>query len=513
MLCVPSVAPLPANAQLHETMNRVYDSPIRSPPAITFRLRQDRVPSAGRAVAVAAAVALALGGCTSAPTPPPRNLVLIVVDTLRADHVGGYGYPRPTTPNLDRLAAEGTVFENAFAQSSWTAPSIASLFTSLYPSSHGVTNFLAKLPSGIPTLAEVLQRQGFRTSAISANFVHVSPAKGFGRGFDSFEALSRPVRPGEAEDLFGQVAVDADAVTERAIAAAGSASGKRIFLYAHFMDPHSNYDPPEPFLRRFEHPYDGSLTGSTEDLKRAMRSEIELAEADLRRLVDLYDAEIAFADAEIGRLLDDLRRRGLYDESVIAVLADHGEEFEDHGGLFHGSTLYEELVRVPLIVRLPGGLGGGARIRELVQVVDVGPTLVEILGLRDERPTQGRSFAPLFGGGHGGGGERRAFAELHPDPLAERERPLQPQRHRSAMTTPLWSWLVAPGGEAELYDRRNDPGQHEDRSPSEPRAAAALGQELASFEDGLRARGTPVPSLVVPDARQREELRALGYVE
>lgn len=460
-----------------------------------------------RCVAAVILAALVVAGCDRGQPP---NLVVIVVDTLRADHLGCYGYERPTTPRLDRFAAESVLFENAVASSSWTAPSIASLFTSVHPSVHGVTTFAAALPASLPTLAEVLQRHGFRNTGLSANFVHIVERKGFARGFQSFAELRRPAAAGEEEEFAGLVAADARLVTDRAIEAARASRGAPFFLYVHYMDPHSTYAPPEPFRSRFARRYEGSFTGTTNELKDVMQGKRAANDADLRRLVDLYDAEIAFTDAEIGRLLDQLRRLDLYDNTVIAFLSDHGEEFGEHGGVFHGVTLYDEMTHVPLLVRLPRGRHGGTRVTPVVQLVDLGPTLLQVVGVADDRKTQGTSFAGLLAAGNDAAATAPAFSELHPD--APVEAALRPRTHRTAVTTRDWTWLAGREGAAELYDRRSDPGQRENRVQGEPAVAASLGLAAGEFADALRDWGTAAGEQVPLRPEDREQLRALGYL-
>ena len=451
--------------------------------------------------------ALLVAGCSR---EQPPNLVVIVVDTLRADHLGCYGYARPTSPHLDRFAAESVLFENAVASSSWTAPSVASLFTSVHPSVHGVTTFAAALPASLPTLAEVFQRHGFRNTGLSANFVHVIERKGFARGFHLFAELRRPAAAGEEEEFAGFVAADARLVTDHAVEAVRASRGAPFFLYAHYMDPHSTYAPPEPFRSRFARPYDGAFTGTTNELKDVMQGKRAANDADLRRLVDLYDAEIAFTDAEIGRLLDELRRLDLYDNTVIALLADHGEEFGEHGGVFHGVTLYDEMTHVPLVVRLPQGRHAGTRVRPVVQIVDLGPTLLQLAGVPDDRRTQGRSFAGLLAGGDAAAVTAPAFSELHPD--APVEAALRPRMHRTAITTRDWTWLAGKDGAAELYDRRTDARQKEDRVQREPVVAASFAHEATEFAQSLRQWGTAVGEQVPLRPQDREQLRALGYL-
>lgn len=454
-------------------------------------------------------VALGLLAC-SASGPP--NVVVVLIDTLRADHLGCYGHSQPTSPRIDALAGEGTLFENAVAQSSWTGPSVASLFTSHYPSRHGMVRFGSSLDAGLPTLAEELRRGGYQTLAVSANFAFVSRRTGLLRGFDRVEELSRRAGPGEHAELLGLASVPGSTVTERAIELLANVGDGPFFLYVHYMDPHSGYEGHEPDPRRLASlAYQGPVDGSTEQLRTIVRGELAIGAADLERLVSLYDGEIARVDTEVGRLLDHLRERGLYDDSLIVLLSDHGEEFQDHGSFFHMFTLYREQIHVPLIVRTPGG-SGGVRVPELVELVDVGPTLLELVGLGDARPSDGVSLVPLLRGSAAADPtdpERVAFSELHADPQVA---PVwRAKRHRAALTTPHFGLLAGSEPEAlELYDLTGDPRQQQDLAREDASRLGMLSRRLSEQATNVWEAAPSPERLEAPDV---ERLRALGYLE
>ncbi|HUP18768.1 MAG TPA: sulfatase [Gemmatimonadota bacterium] len=263
-------------------------------------------PGTQRAAMLAAL--LTATGCSSRP----YSVIVVVIDALRADHLGCYGYARPTSPTLDRLSASGYVFDNAIAQSSWTSSSIGSLFTSTYPSVHGVQRFNSVLPGALDTLATAFRRRGYQTAGFSANFVLVSRAMGFAAGFDRFVELKSVARGEEEAALPGPEPAHAAEVTEAAIRWLDQPRRGPIFLYLHYMDPHSGYQPPEPHRARFAAPgYSGPIDGSNPQLVRIAHGEMKVDREDRQRLVDLYDGEIAFADEQIGRLLRALDVSGL----------------------------------------------------------------------------------------------------------------------------------------------------------------------------------------------------------
>ena len=294
-------------------------------------------------------------------------VVVYLVDTLRADHTGAYGYPRDTTPELDAFARDAVVFDQAIAAASWTKPSVASLFTSLPPGRHRAVQLRDRLDDSLLTLPEMLQARGYATGAAIANSVIYLPAANFQQGFDYFEGLH-----GE-EDRPSKI-VEAAPVVDRALAWIDARRGLPTFLYVHTMDPHVPYTPPAPFDTKFEpHP-------TPEHPGQDPRTDYK-EPADRERLMAQYDGEIAYGDREFGRFLRELKSRGLYDDALVVFLGDHGEEFEDHGQWLHGRSVFDELVRVPLVLKLPGRREAGRRIDQQVQVLDVLPTVLESQGL------------------------------------------------------------------------------------------------------------------------------------
>jgi arylsulfatase A-like enzyme len=298
---------------------------------------------------------------SSAPHDAPLAIVYLV-DTLRADHTTPYGYERDTTPRLAAFAEDAVVFEAAISHASWTKPSVASLLTSQLPGRHLAVQLRDPLDAGHVTLAEMLDAKQITTGAAIANSVIYLPGNQFDQGFHFFAGLHDDT--GHASK-----SVDAADVVDTALGWLRSRLGLPSFLYLHTMDPHVPYLPPPPFDRRYEpSPREGHLgVDPRTDYNEP---------TDRDRLIAQYDGEIAYGDQEFGRFLDELKRLGLYDRALIVFVADHGEEFLDHGKWLHGRSVFDELIRVPLIVKFPEKRDAGRRVPNQVQLVDILPTVL-----------------------------------------------------------------------------------------------------------------------------------------
>jgi len=337
----------------------------------------------------------------SAPDLP--NLVIVSIDTLRADRLSSYGNPRPTSPRIDRLADEGVMFENAFSHSPKTAASHMTLMTGLYPEAHRVRNrltggemWLGRLSSDIPTLAEILAAAGYKTHGRNGGG-NMHGEIGFARGFESYS------QPREA----GANGVFHSAIRQlRAL----STEPEPFFLFVHTYQVHSPYLPPERYRDLFVDPtYDGGITTRLPQLTggagaqfgnihRAFWSRVDRdSDADRQHLLDLYDACIRFTDDKIGLLLDKIEAFGLAETTLVVVLSDHGEEFGEHDGFEH-NALWDEILRVPLVIRVPQSIRPGwqaKRIAASVGLIDVLPTLLEIMGVPVPGHLPGPSLIPL----------------------------------------------------------------------------------------------------------------------
>lgn len=414
-------------------------------------------------------------GCEPSPSLKP-SVVLIVIDTLRADHLGAYGYDKPTSPRLDTLAGEGARFANARATSSWTLPSVASMLTGLYPAAHGAERNDAALAAAADTLPEAFQDAGYLTAAISANPAFVTPLQGFAQGFDEFTVMRGRASERPRRQLGGAVPSDpglesmieaatGEEITESALAwvAGHDHAPAPYFLYVHYVDPHAGYFPPAAYATRFGVAEHDPLRGDAQwPLLLSFKAPAD--PRDTATLVQLYDAEIAYTDAQVGRLIDGIRARTKRPTYFI-VLSDHGEEFGDHGGIRHGRTLYDELLRVPLLVVGPG-VAPGTVVEAPVSLVSLWPTLVDLVGLRPPPRPDGASFAPLARGAKPARSQN-LFADLEArfqnDGLV----------HRRAVMNDTWKLLMGPTREVpELFDMLVD--QKEKAEAYEPAARQML---------------------------------------
>jgi len=382
---------------------------------------------------------------------------------LRLDHLGCYGYERDTSPHIDAFAKDAIRFTQLMPQSSWTRPVVASLFTSTYPNIHGANDRPDVLREGLPSFAQALERAGYETHGFMTN-PNCLPVWGFGGDFTRYKDV-------ESEQYL--TTNDAKVVDE-AIAAVRNAQGRPWYLYVHTMGPHDPYTPPAPFDKRFlrENP--------SPDPVQAKRE----------RLEDLYDGEIAFTDLQIGRLFDALKETGQYDSSLVIIMADHGEEFWDHGGYAHGKTLYEEMLRVPFLVKLPGQRGAGTTCDALVEVVDIAPTILELLGLPPVEGFQGRSFAALFEGRKWT--KRPGYATLL----------LEQKSLRAAKNGPMKYIHDRIEDQEMWFDLDRDP---EERDPIEK--PSDEGKGLAQYAARLDSQGLPgLHLLITGDIRTGDEI-------
>ena len=476
----------------------------------------------GSPVLVAAVVAIAIGfglsigqPAVAAPTANEAlpadapNVLVIVVDTLRADHLPAYGYASGDTPHLDRFAEDAIRFEQAFANASWTRPSFASILTGRYPSSHSVMGKSDGLPDEVVTLAEALGEGGYETAGFVTNF-NVEPHYNFQQGFDTYEfiepefvlgadsassklllvqTLRRVIR--KASAMVGGARPggdyqDAETVNRHVNTWLDSApSDQPWFLFAAYMDPHDPY---------FVHPYDG------EGYSRAAHQHPDPSEAE--QLRGLYDGEITYWDSQFGALMDSLRERGLYDDTLIVITSDHGEEFADHGGFWHGTTLYDEQVHVPLFVKLPGNARAGTRVGHWVQSVDLMPTILRHIGLEVPDEVQGGDLND---------GTTRVYAEeSHEGNILESVRELSNFEELKL--------IIANDGNrrgldpVEVYRVADDPGERTNVAESDRERTEALFEALRAAREA--ATEGAVEGVEVDNGEdQLERQCALGYMD
>jgi arylsulfatase A-like enzyme len=461
----------------------------------------------GRAAAAVVLAAVGLGGGVSlamrSPTTDRRpDVLVLLVDALGAEHLGAYGYPRDTTPHLDALAREGVLFREAIAASTFTKSSIASLFTGRFPYQHGVYWGSRKegervtadllVPQEV-TLAEVLRDHGYLTAAWVQNS-HLREVMGFGQGFVDYH------------DQQGGIAR-----IHRRLAPflTGPVGRYPSFVYLHYIDLHDPYRPAPPFATRFGDTagaYDGIDLADWGAYLAAVREGREVVSAPrLAKLRALYDGQLAYVDQQIGRLLSRLRARGLYDEALVVVTADHGDGFGQHGFISHSAAPYEELVRVPLLLKLPRGRFAGTVVEDPVRLVDLLPTILEAVGIQDLPPDlAGCPLQPLFD-------PRARAAERDPRcataviEIAEDDGP-----PTLALRTAGWKYIRDGAGTEELYDLEGDPGETTDLAAGRPEELARFRAAAAEID---RTREGGARSRIELDEQLREELKALGYLD
>ncbi|MFL6196224.1 MAG: sulfatase [Thermoanaerobaculia bacterium] len=410
------------------------------------------------------------------------NVIFILVDTLRYDHLTPYGYRRPTSPEIARtLAAPGAVVEDAYSQAPWTLPSVTSFMTSRAPGEIlGDDAAAYGIPDGVPTLAEAFSKLGYQTGGFFANKV-LHAGNGFARGFDTFYSPAPAADPNDP----AQGQPDAAGLTAKALPWLEGHRNDPFFLYVHYMDPHDPYENPEIVGNRspFEPPYTGRLSGRHVQGVYAGKIPLEDPARDTGHLEALYDSEIHYADRFIGRLIDSLPPDVLRN-TLIVLTADHGEEFYDHGGWKHGFTLYEEQIHVPLLVRWDGRIPAGSRLRGTVRLLDLVPTLTAAAGGKADRSWEGIDLLPALTGKaplprlaafaqHMMIGPLRAAAVLDGRKLILFN-PRTPFTPADPLQEYLWTLDLARMQRVELYDLARDRGERRNLAPGDPGGVARL---------------------------------------
>ncbi len=394
-----------------------------------------------------------------------RNVVLISIDTCRADYLSCYGYPRQTTPNIDALAAEGTVFENTISPVPITLPAHSSMLTGTIPPYHGVHyNGDYQLDQSSVTLAEILKDNGFTTGGIISAFV-LDSKFGIDQGFDTYNDQFEEERR-TAGDISERIGAEA---SRFALNWLDQNKNEKFFLFLHYFDPHGDYVPPEPFASEF---------------------------AD-----NLYAGEIAYTDHCIGLVLSKLKQLGLYDSTLIIITADHGEMLGEHGELSHLYFIYQSAMKVPLIFRLPGQRKS-KRIEELVGIVDIVPTVCGLLGIEVPKQVQGQDLSPCLLGKVRPDRDRHMYCES-----------LFPTKYNASsllgVVTNRFKYIQTT--RPELYDLVKDPHENNNLIKQEPHEARILQDKLARMLEQA-VRKNELDSKVELDAKSRERLASLGYV-
>jgi len=415
------------------------------------------------------------------------NVIIYLVDALRSDRVGVYGCERPLTPRLDAFAAEGVIYTDTVAQSSWTKAAVASIFTGLWPRAHGVNGPDDRLPESLLTLPEIFQAAGYQTGAVVAN-AYVGRPFGFARGFDYFEFI---------EHHRGRSDVIGDRL-EKLFDARGD-DDRPFFLYVHTIDPHAPYAPPSPYLETFASGVDDPTVGEVETVRGLVLGSVEPSAALGRDLRQLYDAEVAANDASFGRLLDRLGELGELDDTVIVFTSDHGEAFGEHGSWTHGLDLYNEVLSVPLVMRLPSGAGAGQVVGTPVQHIDLMPTVLDLCGIEAPGVLPGAVLLDASGM-IAVESDRTIFAYLD-------------YWGKTGATALRDGWkLIKPmsadfGSEIELFRHDKDRIESKGLAIQSPVRSGWL---LAQLQIALKAEGVSLTTEVDPETRA--QLEALGYM-
>jgi len=475
-------------------------------------MRRDRKPLRRSPPLLAALLALVVA-CSRAATPPRGpDVVLVTIESLRTDSVGAYGGASPgrpevpITPHLDAFASGATLYEDAHSVTSWTLAAHASLFTGLYPSGHQTTGPLDRLDDSYPTLAKTLAARGYQTIGVVSG-PYLRRTHNLSQGFEIYDQDASSITSRLAHHDVTNPAMLA--ALERVLAARDPA--RPLFLFAYFWDPHFDYLPPPPWDTAFvppdAEPFDAHDLDANPEIHAGM---------DPRRLAWLraqYAGEIRWTDEHLGRLFALLRQRGLWDDALVIVTADHGEAFFEHGEKAHKNDLFAEEVRIPLLVKYPGQREG-RRDARLASLVDVLPTVLEAVGVAPEFPVHGRSLRAADPDP-----ERAVLFELETSQFAAA--PGGPVRAETSLWRAIrrgaWKlveWSGGPRGSGRrLFDVAQDPGEQSDRSAAEPARRDELARALdvavraAAADAGRYHRGGEAQ--LAPE--EIERLRALGY--
>ncbi|MBI4803539.1 MAG: sulfatase [Elusimicrobia bacterium] len=446
-------------------------------------------------VILAGACAVSRAEGSGAGNEPGLNVILICLNSLRAGHLKAYGYGTETAPNITRLAGEAAVFETAVAQSHWTLPSMASLFTSKYVHSHGLYERRGKLSEREVTLAETLKERGYRTAAFTGG-LDMTGVYGLKQGFEVY-----------SDDTGKKPMGSFSAIMPRALKWLAANKNEKFFLFLDSYDIHSPFDKPEPGPGAAE--YSGALKGAVLDynLLRNFKNgalvlngrKVPLSRADIDYIISRYDAGIAYADRFVGALLAKLDELGLAGNTVVILTSEHGEELADHGSFdrFGQRNLYEEAIRVPLIVKNPRIALKGARIPAQAQLIDIMPTVLELLAVPVNKEAQGVSLVPLIAGGK-------------PEKDFNRFVYSEAGFHKWAVRAGEWK-LIYESGKYELFDLVNDRSETENLAEKNPAVVYELAQELMSWRRRTRTAKSPDDTRVTLTGEMKRKLKEAGY--
>jgi len=447
------------------------------------------------------------------PGHEKTNVVLVSIDALRADHLGAYGYAKTTTPEIDELAQDGAVFLNAVTSAPWTLPAHVSMLTGLYGIRHRVCTREDVLDPDVPTLADLMKKRGYFCAAVTGGGF-LGSAFGFAKGFDTFDVRGIDItRPDLAEECFGDVAQQLDAL-----------AAKNFFLFVHTYQVHSPYRSPSPYKTMFtgERPRLTSFD-VLKDLDGKQGFFAKLPEEDRQNIIGLYDGEIRYTDERlIGPLVAKLRQTGLYERTMLIVTSDHGEQFYDHGSWNHGNFLYEDVLRVPLIIKFPGSRYRGRKVTAAVRLVDILPTVLETVDPSAmDGEYDGQSLMPMLAEAHP---QDRAYLADVFDRSSPGDASGLPMR--VAMKSGPWKFIMnqpwsktylekspSPPPELprfELYNLAEDPGERTNKAGDHPDLVRKLQADLNALYAAAKAKKGLKSRL---NKELEDQLRALGYIK
>ena len=436
-------------------------------------------------------------------TEQPWNVILIGIDTLRADHttlIEPSAEGRDLTPNLRKLAGRGTVFENAISQAPWTMPAFASILTGKYPHEHGAISLLGQLRDKELVLSEIMREAGFRTGAVVSH-VFVNAKHGFDQGFDYFN---------EDYDL-GHVAITSEGVTDEAIKFLGKNVNRQFLLFLHYFDPHYEYRQHQQWS--FADSYFGWLRQEPLEIKNLRMKRHLMESADIKYLTDLYDEEIAYTDKQIGRLLDYINKQGLDQNTMIVVVADHGEEFMERGWIGHSITLYEEQIKVPLLIVLPGNNVKNSVSRQVVETRTVFSTILDCLGLPNGLAKPPSSLQALLQNTESEttsqANSTNAYSSVWlPDAPASSGKRVK----ISALRSDRWKLIIDHIRQREfLYDLKNDPLEKTNMALSEEEIIQDMREKLEAWLEIMLKQAIDRPYPVI-NQEEINKLKSIGYL-
>jgi len=425
----------------------------------------------------------------------PINVVFLTIDALRPDHLHCYGYERKTSPNIDKVAKEGTIFTQTTCQMPWTTPSIASIMTSKYPQNHGVLRLFWTLNSSNLTLSEILKENGYRTCEIVNTRALTSDTQ-LNQGFDDYiEIIKTPRLEKETAD---------ECATRKVIEWIDKNHNKPFFLWVHWFLPHRPYQPPPPYNKLYDSEYSEQINGSVKQQAQIFLKKINLTKRDLYHMIALYDGGVNFADAQVGKVLDKLKQLGIEENTLIIISADHGECLYEHDYYFgHDKVLYESTVKIPLVIKYPRKIPKRKTIDALNESIDIMPTILDILGISLPKDIDGKSLLPLIAG---------KKEKIREEVFIATSGPLEKGKPKYAIRTKEWKFIFTPQeNRKELYNLLNDPKEKINLAQIEKKQLKILEKKLNKWMRGFPEKFPEEKDNLAEDIKRN--LRSLGYLQ